>query len=1179
MAKPTFDQLKAKCPDLDESLISAHLERLDEEYFNTYSPDAVARHLYLSSQINAEQFACVATQVVDERALEISISANYVSGIFSYLCGILSASGLNIISGSIFTFKKSQKEKKETALGQRRGKSRYFRREHTSKNKTPLIRRRIIDVFLCQVSRASEVTAKDIQDKINQVLSLCLENKHKEARKQVDRWVGELFRLRGGGEEPLLSSDIKMNFLNKEGTAATLCRITAPDSPAFLYILAFVFSEREIDILKVKIQTRDNKLTDELLITDRAGRPILKKERLDTIRLYVILTKQFTRALFHGADPGMALEHFEQLLDQITTEGTLDPKFAFIKEGRVLDKLSRILGASDFLWAEIFRRYPAELLPLLREGSSLDLAKSRSQLCLAFEKERKYNKKDDFKTQLNHFKDKELFRIDMRQVLEKTNGFMGFADELTECAEALLFLALEEGLKHLKKNWGFPQVGAEKCRWELCGLGKMGGSELGYASDIEIVLIYEENGETTGGLRGKTSNQEFFNGLVQQLLDSFQSRHEGIFELDLRLRPDGKQGPLATSLARFESYFQKEGPAHDYERQALVRLRALSKPKSLFSQKAEEVRDKILYQQGGALDSSALAEMRDKQLKHLVRPDKINVKFSAGGLVDIEYLVQYLQVLHGGKNKKLRTPATLLALDALQEIAVLSVRDFETLLSAYSFYRVLINGLRMLRGNTKDLLVPEEGSLEFLYLARRMHLGDEEPEAKLAEKLHQSFANVRELVQHYRSSQVDFFLGKGYLSDLILRKNMSEEEKCELLKEAGFQEGPIILQRIKRMGTLPVIKRLLARVLLLSQETFRQSPDSDMLFRNWERFTEGIPALLSHYNDLIRQPERRELLFFIFAYSQFLSDALIQYPGDLEWILDGGAMYRTRSALRYARKLKRRLYKFRKLKTQLKHIRLYRRSELLRIGVRDFWLKKPFESIIQELSDLAQGVLMETLKLAFKSIEEKYAWPIDNEGIKSRYAVFALGKLGGRELNYSSDLDLIAIYDGKDGFSLPETGSDTIDALSFFTLALELGTQYLTDAEYGAPAYRIDFRLRPFGSQGELVTEKSSALQYYRHTASPWEYQALIKLRFVAGDEKLAEEFENKIKRLVYEKGAQSGFEKLYIQVGTHRILFCKFQMQIRFDSQVRHQYLHRNKGIKSLPIPGPHKVVGKLLT
>jgi glutamate-ammonia-ligase adenylyltransferase len=331
---------------------------------------------------------------------------------------------------------------------------------------------------------------------------------------------------------------------------------------------------------------------------------------------------------------------------------------------------------------------------------------------------------------LNAFKDREMFRIDMRHILGHTKEFWDFSHELTDLAEVVVNSAYHLCHEDLRAVHGTPLLedGAPS-EMAVLALGKCGGRELGFASDIELMFVYAGNGRTTGPQSISTS--EFYERVVQDVLRAVQAKREGIFELDLQLRPYGKAGSMAVSLEAFRRYFAPDGPAWPYERQALVKLRPIAGNPGL-GEHVAWLRDRYVYT-GQPFDVPAMRAMRERQVRHLVTGGTFNAKFSRGGLVDVEYLVQGLQITHGHTHPQLRLTNIREAMAALADAGILSDEQYTRLRRAHTFLRWLIDGLRMVRGNAKDLTVPAPESEGFSYLARRLRYGNDV--ARLREEL------------------------------------------------------------------------------------------------------------------------------------------------------------------------------------------------------------------------------------------------------------------------------------------------------------------------------------------------------------------------------------------------------------------------------------------------------------
>jgi glutamate-ammonia-ligase adenylyltransferase len=276
----------------------------------------------------------------------------------------------------------------------------------------------------------------------------------------------------------------------------------------------------------------------------------------------------------------------------------------------------------------------------------------------------------------------------------------------------------------------------------LCALGKFGGRELGFASDLEAMIVYDDRERLRSG--AENGSLGFFDTAVAELRGILGSREQHAFELDFRLRPYGRAGTPATSISTFMDYYRAGGPAWGYERQALIKLRTITGNRALGRQ-VEEHRDRFVYGPE-PVDLEGLRRMRRLQIEQLVPPNTVSAKYSPGALVEAEYIVQALQIAHGSHDPTLRSPNTLDALAALGASKYLDIKHVNMLMSSYRFFRLLIDALRVVRDHHKDLTVPAFGTDEFLLLSRRMRAsGPESLKSELEHWLRETQAIAKKL--------------------------------------------------------------------------------------------------------------------------------------------------------------------------------------------------------------------------------------------------------------------------------------------------------------------------------------------------------------------------------------------------------------------------------------------------
>jgi glutamate-ammonia-ligase adenylyltransferase len=432
------------------------------------------------------------------------------------------------------------------------------------------------------------------------------------------------------------------------------------------------------------------------------------------------LIKHFTHLLPQSPNPEMALLHFREFLGKLFERLNWPDELAKLGQPEVLDALAKLLGVSNFLWDDFLRMQYSNLFPVVRDVDTLSATKDSQQLHAELETE--MGQAIDWRIGLNTFKDREMFRIDMQHILGYTPEFWDFAYGLTDLAEVVVEAAFQRCVDELCDLHGEPRLeNGFPCPATFFALGKCGGRELGFASDIEVMLIYAGLGKTTGPKVLLTS--EYYEKLIHSFVNSIQARQEGIFHIDLQLRPFGKAGRLAVSLDSFQRYFTPEGPAWAYERQALVRLRPIAGDQAL-GQHVCDLRDKFVYT-GEPFNVTSMRAMRERQIRYLVTAGTFNAKYSPGGLVDLEYLVQGLQITYGAANPALRLTNIRMAMAALADAGILSANNYTRLRKAHTFLRWLIDSLRVVRGNTKDVTVPYFDSEEFAFLAKRLQYGSD----------------------------------------------------------------------------------------------------------------------------------------------------------------------------------------------------------------------------------------------------------------------------------------------------------------------------------------------------------------------------------------------------------------------------------------------------------------------
>ena len=465
----------------------------------------------------------------------------------------------------------------------------------------------------------------------------------------------------------------------------------------FLYELTNALSLLNIDIARVGVTTAGDRVRDTLYVTNNRGEKITSQVEQQQLRLATVLVQHFTHLLPHAPNPTTALLQFRSLLGNLLTRDDWTDEIASLERPEVLDALARLLGVSDFLWNDFLRMQHETLFPLIGDVDRLQSPRPVSEIEKEFAEEMSAASDTHEQVEiLNRLKDHEMFRIDMRYILGHISEFGQFSREITDLAEVVVSKALRLSIDRVASTAGQPMFeDGSPCPLSVCALGKFGGREMGFASDIELLFVYEASGHSSGPV--ELTNAQYFDRVAQEFLQIIRAKRDGVFEIDLRLRPYGSTASLATSLAAFQRYFAVEGAAWPYERQLLVKLRPVAGDPEL-GDLVVRLRDEILADIG-MFDAGAMRAMRERQLRHLVTPGTLNAKYSPGGLVDIEYLTQALQISYCKRYPDLIDSAnTFDALGKLRDHEILNEDDHNTLRDALILFRRVIDGMRMVRG-------------------------------------------------------------------------------------------------------------------------------------------------------------------------------------------------------------------------------------------------------------------------------------------------------------------------------------------------------------------------------------------------------------------------------------------------------------------------------------------------
>ncbi len=762
-------------------------------------------------------------------------------------------------------------------------------------------------------------------------------------------------------------------------------------------------------------------------------------------------------------DPDMALNNLERLAGQGEHAAFL--RLVTAHPGAI-SLLARLGGTSQFL-ADTLRRYPT-LLPWLLEARTMrqwladELAADLAASLAAFDRpEARWNV-------LRRFKYRQLLRIGCRDILGDADLTVT-TEELSHLADVCLAAAWEWTRERLERLYGAP-LGADGAPTGLAviGMGKLGGLELNYSSDIDPIFVYGEDGETAGGESGRIANGEFFAQAVRGVLETLESvTEEGhVFRVDLRLRPEGRSGALILSVDGYRRYFADR--AEPWERQALIKARACAGDPAVASRFLEAVRS-FVYRPG--LDPDIVGHVRGMkaQIDRSLRgkdAGRRNVKLGRGGIREVEFLVQALQLLYGGDDPWLRERNSLRAIFRLAERGYLPPALGRELGLALVYLRTVEHRLQIVHEFQTHTL-PEE-PVPLGLLARRM--GIARPPAAAARRFVADHRRVTTLV--HRAFR-EFFAAPPAAAAAPVRI-----PSYTALKATGFADPDRARQNLRRvLEGRPLVPypaaagRAIARLFPMLLDALWQSPDPDEALGQFERFVSAAGPRTAYLDLLADRPELLANLVRLCARGELLTELLVSQPE----LLNGLASPETFAAHKGERQFRA------ELAPAL--------APRLEAGERRDRLRRLKQA--QEL-----GIIWRML-LGVTAAER---------------TIVGLGKLGGRELTTGSDLDLFVVYGGEGATD----GAESVEAHVFYDRAVEALSGLLGDITAAGVAFAVDLRLRP-GSKGSGFASAADALErYYREWADPWERQTLTRARLVGGDPRLGRAVRRRIRGLLY---------------------------------------------------------------
>ena len=702
---------------------------------------------------------------------------------------------------------------------------------------------------------------------------------------------------------------------------------------------------------------------------------------------------------------------------------------------------------------------------------------------------------------LRRYKRRETLRIGLRDLL-KVADVETTTLELSNLAEASLQHCYEIGRDQIMKpKFGTPlnEEGTAPCRFAIIGMGKLGGYELNFSSDIDLVFVYSDDARTDMG----NDNSEYFSRLCEFLIKAMSEiTPEGyVFRVDIRLRPESSAGVIIRSMESYESYY--EGWGDLWERQALIKARPVAGDMTFGAEFIRMIQP-FVYQR--YLDGVTLTEIKAdiRRTKARIEERLVNeganlekhVKLGPGAIRDIEFTVQCLQMIHGAKRKSLCSHNTLEVLAALKESSLLTAEDADALMAAYRFLRTVENSIQI-EADQQRYLVPEKEAEE-RDLARRVgyqHTAETDALAAFREDYRAHTEQVRTIFRKITATSIQ---SEDGLDIAVL---LSEEDPQQLenflstFRFENVRNAQRLLRQLANGGDgiqfSPSVRRTFFKLAPTLLSVLRDSPNPDMALRYLSVFTDKVGARSSYYTMFAEKPSTLEALTRVCGSSLYLADMLIASPELFDLLTVPTLIERSKTL---AEKQTEALEVVAQASEgrMLSMLRRYKNDEIWRIALRNILGNATLPDTTQELSDLAEATLQAIYPEIEAELRESHGAPLAPDGTPVTFAIIAMGKFGGRELNFSSDLDVMYVYSA-DG----ETTKGMPNVEYFSAIGLELVNRL---AGNGVNIYEVDLRLRPHGAGGAIALPLAGYRNYYDNTAEVWERQALTRARVVTGD-------------------------------------------------------------------------------
>ena len=804
------------------------------------------------------------------------------------------------------------------------------------------------------------------------------------------------------------------------------------------------------------------------------------------------------------ADPDRVLVAFERFVGGVRSP--LAAATLFDRDPAALDTLLRLFAASPFL-AEIVIADPEAW-----ERVRLDQGRPEKPATLATALSAEVrllgrgtaNDGEAVLRALRRFKRRELLRIAYGDIVagQRLETVVG---QLSHVADCVVQAAVEAALTRVEERRGEPRgPGGERVGLAVIALGKLGGAELNYSSDIDLVFVFSADGRVDGPK--PCTNQEFFDRVAQETVRLIAEATDlgACYRVDLRLRPHGSAGHASLALEPMLQYYEQVG--RTWERQAWVKARCIAGDEALGGRLLGELEAWVYRRWLSRADISGIKALKRRIEQRSIREgtDAADVKHGRGGIRDVEFTIQFLQLLGGGDATAVRTGNTLEAIRRLAATGGLTDQEREILERTYTLLRTVEHRLQILY-DRQTHVVPADDD-ELVRLAARMgYAGDATGRERLRRELAEATALNRRILDHLLHDAFPDDAPPEPEVDLVLDPDPSPAFVHEVLARHGFRDVPQAHRGLVALGEEKVrflstrrCRHFLAAIAPALLAAIARTPDPDATLANLGAVADSLGGKGVLWELFSFNPASLHLTVRLCSSSPFLSRLLVSNPGMIDELLDSLLLER----LPTPEALEASLAELCRGAVDVDAtLHAFKAAQQLRVGVRDILGRQDAETTTAALAGLAEALVRVVVQREERQLGERLGVPSGADGGQAAPVVLAMGKFGGREMNYASDVDVIFLYD-HDGTVVPPRGRSTATSNAHFfgELAQRTMRMFNTFGPQGR-LYEMDSRLRPSGKSGPPAVSLDEFARYFAADgpAAIWERQALVKARPVVG--------------------------------------------------------------------------------